>query len=88
MKEQELIELGFKPSLDKDGKKISQHPEGCMYSLVNGDFVLYTSDMYNYLWVEFKGSSWELLSRNITAERVNKALQFKSRSDIVFLGDD
>lgn len=88
MKENELLELGFVPNTDENGKKLSYHPEGVTYKLKNGDFTLSTTDLYNYLWISFKGGFSKLISRKITKERIEKALNFKYPCDIVWLGDD
>lgn len=89
MTEKELLELGFTPNVDGNGRKISYHPEGCTYTLIKGEISVFTTDMYPYLWISF-GSihNQKLISRKITKERIERALQFKSRNDIVFLGDD
>jgi len=83
-----LLEIGFIPNVDDKGNEISYHPEGVTYKLTNGNFKLITTSLYPYLWVQYKEGFHELISRNITIERINKALQFKTKSDIVFMEDN
>ena len=88
MTENEILNLGFIPNLDAKGNKLSFHPEGVTYTIEVGDFIFFTTEFYNYLWVSLKGDFRHLISRKLNRDILNIAMSFKEYSDIKFIGID
>lgn len=88
--ETELLEFGFVPDLDSKQNKISYPDEGFHYVLKKEGLEFSTSQYYPYLIVSVAGSVYyrEIVTRKITKEKILKALEFKTKDDFMWLGDD